>query len=1050
MRLISYARTLFIAMLMHGIWLQGFAQAEEPAAGVINGRVTDAATRLPVEGISISVPGFSSTFSDSIGYFSLQVPGDEVVIMVSGRDYQPKVMPVKGQTTVNILLFEENYSSYYKNANQYYDIIPEWHSTQSVTSLNTREKSRMNTGLSAEEMFRDQVPGLRTITASGVRGSGADMFIRGFSSLYATNQPLIILDGFILETKQYGQPLINGYLSNPLSSINVRDIENITVVRDAASIYGAKAANGVIFIQTTTPTELETKIDFSMYGGLNLEPPQMPLLKADDYRIYLAEILQTVPLSSDSILSLPYMNDDPGYSDYYRYHNDMNWQKEVFRNSYNQNVGLKISGGDDIALYALSVGYTRHEGIIKNTDLSRYTFRFNSDINISPRLTMFTNLGFTFNQNNLKEDGDAPKTNPLHLSLIKSPFTYPNVISPTGAVSPNLEDEDIFGVSNPTAVVRNLTATSNNYKIIGSVSARYKVSDHLFVHNLLGINFDKLRDNIFVPHLGIAGDTLTKAVAENRMGHKVERYLNVNNDARISFTRSLGWNHHLNALAGMRIGMNTSQGDWGLDYNSPNDQMRSLGSGVSSLRQVDGYFGDWNYMTWYLKADYNYKYKYFLSLNLALDGSSRFGEEAKGLSLLSGTFGVFPSISGAWLLSSEPFFNKVAGLDMLKLRASFGITGNDDIGNYSARKYYISQNFLGSQGLVKGNLWNPELQWESNRKFNTGVDAAFLKERLFLQLDFFHNTTANMLNIMEAHPLSGFDYYIENDGSFSSAGLEASINARLLNNHSLKWDVGLILSRYKTKVLSFPGNERITGTYGATILTRTGEPVNLFYGYKTLGVFATQAEAAASGLRALMPNTDLVPFSAGDVHFQDIDGNDIIDENDRQIIGDPNPDLTGLLSNRITWKNLVVDMGISFTVGNDVYNHLRFRLESMQNADNQTPAVLSRWRQEGQVTDVPAARWGDPIGNARFSDRWIEDGSFLRLKYVTLSYTLPLKTRFINTLEMFVRGYNLLTLTGYLGMDPEFSLGDSPLVQGIDFGLTPQPRSFFFGFNVGL
>jgi hypothetical protein len=226
--------------------------------------------------------------------------------------------------------------------------------------------------------------------------------------------------------------------------------------------------------------------------------------------------------------------------------------------------------------------------------------------------------------------------------------------------------------------------------------------------------------------------------------------------------------------------------------------------------------------------------------------------------------------------------------------------------------------------------------------------------------------------------------------------------------------------------------------------------VGVFYGYKTAGVFATQAEAEASELRALMPNTDLVPFAAGDVIFEDVDGNKIIDANDMQIIGDPNPDFTGTFINHMSWKGLSLDVAVTVSYGNDIFNRRRYQLEAMTDYNNQTPSVLNRWRAEGQQTEIPRAAWGDPIGNARFSDRWIEDGSYLRLSYVSLSYRIPMTSRFLNNLEIFVSGQNLYTLTGYLGMDPEFSVASLSLAQGIDIGLIPQPRSVFAGIKIGL
>jgi TonB-linked SusC/RagA family outer membrane protein len=1042
-------RICFTALLLTGFCISGSGQAGDQPSVEVQGTVLDASSKLPLNGITISVPGFSSAYSDSLGQFTIQVPHDQSALQISGPGYQSRDVLLKGREQVSIGLNEAGYHSQDELAQFYYLAEPLAFTTQSVVSVNVREETWKRPGTSAEKVLNNGVAGLRILARSGVPGIGSNLFLRGFSSLYSTNQPLIVLDGLIYETSQYGKAIINGFQTNPLNSININDIENITLIRDAASIYGSRAGNGVLYIRTNHPYQMATRIDFSMYGGINFAPEQLPLLKSQDYRDYLSEILQTSGITADSIQSMPFMIDDPSYSQYYRYHNETNWQDEVFTNSTNRNVNLKITGGDDIALYALSVGYQNNQGIIRETDYSRYSFRFNSNINISNKLQLATNLGFTFNQHTLKEDGDAPNTNPLHTSLIKAPFLYPNVRSSSGAISPNLEDADIFGVGNPKSMIQNLSASSNNYKILGSVDLSYKFSDHLMASNYLGINFDKSRDNLFVPYLGIAQDTIEQGIVGNKVAHKVDRYFNVYNDLRINYVRSLNWRHNLSGLAGVRFGINKTQGDWGMDYNTPNDQIRTLGNGVSSMREVSGYFGDWNWVTFYARAGYDYNHKYLVDFNLALDGSSRFGKEADGLSMFGGTFGFFPSVSGAWLISSESFMQAAGFIDLLKLRISYGITGNDNIGNYTATKYYVSQNLLGSEGLVKGNLYNPALKWETNKKLNGGLDISLFGDRLFLRADLYRNLTDGLINIIAANPLSGFDSYIDNNGSFTSTGLDFSLDGRILNG-SLKWDAGIILSKYKTNLVDFPEESRITTIYGANIISQKGQPINQFYGYRTLGVFATQAEAEASGLRALMPNTDLVPFSAGDVHFEDLNGDQIIDVNDMQVIGDPNPDLTGMITSSLSWKGISFDIGMNFSYGNDVFNHLRYRMESMKNADNQTPLVLNRWRGEGQVTNVPKAVWGDPIGNSRFSDLWIEDGSYMRLSYVSLSYKIPVIPRFVSSVEIFVSGNNLLTLTSYMGLDPDFSLSGATLSQGIDIGLTPQPRSVYAGIRIGL
>lgn len=1015
----------------------------------ITGKVIDASTGLPVEGIGVSVAELTTTFTDSAGSFTLNLPGNDFTVRVSGMGYQNKEVHLKGRENVDILVYETGYKSFQENVYMHYSQPPAIYNINSATALNLKNNNWKYTAASPEEILKGKVAGAQIKNRSGVPGIGSNIYIRGYSSLYCTNQPLIVVDGQPYINKQYGMSVINGYANNPLASININDIENITVIKDAASIYGAQGANGVILIQTNHTDEMVTKIDFTSYGGIRYAPRQMPLLQADDYRRYLAEIYETKGITPDSIQKIPFFIDDLDYDDYYRFHNNTNWQDKVFTNSYIQSHNLKISGGDDIALYSISVGYLDHDGIIKNTGYSRYTVRFNSDIKISPKLLLNTNMAFTYNQHSLKDDGYNKKTNPVYLSLFKSPLFHQNLRGYNGAISPKLEDADILGIGNPVAIVEDLSAISNNYKIIGSFNASYQLSRNLTVNNQIGINFDKIRENLFVPHLGFAGDTLDLGIAENTMVHKVERIFSLNNDLRFLYTKTLNLKHNISGLAGIRTGVNQLQDDWSKDYNSPNDFLRSIGNGVNYLRKAGGDLATWKNITYYANAGYNYHFKYFLSVNMSLDGSSRFGEEANGIHLHSGTMGVFPSVSAVWIVSSEEFLAGLKDIDFLKIRLSYGLTGNDDIGNYLATKYYIEQNFLGLQGVVKGILANPALQWETSKKFNSGIDVALFNDRLSASIDLYRNKTINMINVSDADPLSGFSSYISNSGSFVSRGIDFTLSSRIING-KFKWDIGAVWSKYKTKITEFPDNSRITTVMGANILTKEDEPLGLFYGYKTQGVFSTHAAAENSQLRALMPNTALVHFSAGDVIFIDKDDNFIINEQDMEVIGDPNPDFFGMFSSRLEWKGIALDAEITFCYGNDVFNFLRYKLESMQNADNQSLIVLNRWRGEGQQTNIPRAVWGDPIGNSRFSDRWIEDGSYMRLKRLTISYRFPATISYLNSLELFFTGQNLFTFTKYLGMDPEFSMNESPLTQGIDIGLTPQAKSVSLGIKIGL
>jgi hypothetical protein len=385
----------------------------------------------------------------------------------------------------------------------------------------------------------------------------------------------------------------------------------------------------------------------------------------------------------------------------------------------------------------------------------------------------------------------------------------------------------------------------------------------------------------------------------------------------------------------------------------------------------------------------------------------------------------------------------------LKLRASYGLTGNYDIGNYAAKQYYVSQNFLGVQGLIRGNIANPQLKWETVTKANLGLDVSLFNERLNLTFDYFNNDAKDLITYEPVPAASGFEYVITNNGAMRTKGFDFTINGRAINK-AVKWDLGFNFSKYKNEITKVPGDQLLNQFAGATYITKVGDQANLFYGYKTNGIYSTQNLADAAGLSYLNSLGTAVPFQAGDVIFADLNNDKIIDENDRQVIGNPNPDFVGAISNSITYKKWSFDALLSFSLGNDVYNYQRNVLESMSSYENQTPNVINRWRVEGQVSDVPRAAWGDPAGNARFSDRWIENGSYLRLRSATINYNFSFKDKAIKYAKVYLMGNNLVTFTKYLGYDPEFSSGNGLFTQGVDSGLEPQFRTVQLGVRIGL
>jgi TonB-linked SusC/RagA family outer membrane protein len=1024
----------------------------KPKGPQIVGVVVEAATKKPLPGINVSVTGYSAALTDEKGNFKISVPDLSAVLVISGQGYQSKEEALKGRKSVNsILLFEESYSSVYDAAVLPFGPVLKNRTPYAVATINTNGTwERANE--TPDSYLQGKVAGMEAIRRSGTPDIGADIYLRGYNSLYAASQPLVIVDGVIYDINSYGSSIISGHQTNHLANIDIKDIDNITVIKDGTSMYGTRGANGVLLITTGRAKDVATRLDFSAYGGYNGTVSNLPVMQTDNYRPFLSDLLKTKPAMTDALIkAAPYFNDNAN-PEYFNYHNDTKWQDQVMGTGISQNYYLKVTGGDDIATYALSLGYLSNEGITNNTDLTRYQTRFNANLNLTAKLKSQVNLAFTRSEQNLRDQGQAFNTNPLYLALVKAPFLSPYELSETGVQSPNLADTDIFGLSNPKAAVEDIQALNRNYRFAGSIGFDYTFNKSFKVNTMIGITYDKIRENYFSPKLGIAPVLLPTAVGYNKAAAGVQRLFAVNTDTWVSYKKDLNSFSKLTANLGFRFQSSNAEQDNGASYNTASDDFVTLGGTQSTLRIIGGSIGKWNWLNNYLNVNYEAYNKYFLSFNIAADASSRFGQDIPDVLNLNGVkMAVMPSIAASWLVSSEDFMANNEFVESLKLRGSYGLSGNDDIGNYTAKSYYISQNFLGRQGLVRGNIGNTALKWENNAKLNFGVDASFLKERLNVSVDLYHNKITDMLIYEPLYTSTGFSYALSNGGNMNNKGIELAVNGRLINRGDLKWDMGLTYALNRNKITGLGGNDQLLTNYsGATIITKIGQTANLFYGYKSNGVYETESAAVSSGLTNKTADGAFIPFQGGDMKFADLNGDHIIDENDRQVIGNPNPEFTGSYSNKFTYKRWSLDALFTFSYGNDIYNGTRAILESMSGYNNQSLSVVNRWRTDGQVTNMPRASWGDVSRNARFSDRWIEDGSYLKLRTISLSYNVPVKAAFIRSATVYAIASNLFTLTKYMGYDPEFSAATSVFARGVDTGLEPGFRSMQLGVRIGL
>jgi TonB-linked SusC/RagA family outer membrane protein len=1051
---------LFIFLSGSFCWQESFAQVSATDSAKransnlsmkeLTGTVKDAITKEVIAGARVIAPfGTGFSYTDSRGRYKLKVPSFNGDVTVVADGYASSNFTMRGKGSLDVFLHEAGYPTFDRELStptgvQSFRSLTLPISTQQVEGQQHHFKETPDTWI------QGRFAGLYATRRSGSTTMGAELLIRGYHSLYAGSTPLIVIDNIPYDVNDYGTSIISNHITNPLSYLDPKEIEEITILKDAASIYGAKGANGVIMIKTVKAREQATRIDFSVHAGVNLAPASMPMMNADQYRGYLSDIYQSRGFSTDAISQLPFMTQDPSTPDFAAYQFDQNWQDKVFRNTMGTNYAVRVTGGDNVATYGLMMSYLQNDEVIRGSDLRRYNTRFNSDFNFSKRLTGTAQLSFAYNEENIKQAGADLHTNPVLLGLVKAPFLNNKQVNEFGVESPNLADVDIFGVSNPSAVIEKVQGYNRYYRFNGSFALNYAFSKSLTLSSTIGILFDKVRENFFVPSVGIVKDTLQNAVANNRMGTQVKRLSTFFNDTRLQYNKQIGTKSALSSALGLRYQKNEAEQDFALGFNSATDDLVNVQNGNPLLRQVGGDKGAWNWMNIYFNLNYQIQNRFFLSVASSMDGSSRFGPEAaEGVKINGNRFAVFPSISGAWLLSSEPFMAN-AKLNALKLRASYSIAGNDNIGNYAWRQTYTSQNLLGMQGLVRSGVSNPALQWESRNQWNLGLDLSARNNRFTASFDVYRSTSNNMLVYEPLETVTGFDQLLTNDGRMRNWGWEISAFFRAVEKKSWQWDISANLGQYKTKLLAVPDDEIITKVNGANILSRVNEAATLFYGYRSQGVFSSQIDAQSANLRTRMPDGSLRAFEAGDIRFQDVNGDRIIDESDMSVIGNPHPELMGSVQQNWHFGRFHVGAMVFFSYGNDVYNYVRSLVESTDGYSNQMERVTGRWRTDFQETNIPRANFGDPLSNNRFSDRWIEDGSYVRLRELTLQYDLFFKSKTIRNASVYLSGINLVTLTKYRGYDPEFFHGNSIFQKGIDTGFEPIHRSVSVGVRMGL
>lgn len=1058
MKISNITRLLPLGLLgmMLVVSAPAFSQkGDEENTVVVTGVVTDAALGTPMAGVKVTAynNALHSAMTREDGSFQIKVPEYVTSLTFALEGCNTTVCALAGRTEgVDVKMYSDAFSEIY--------------STKTVASASVKANvSGLSDNLSIDNQIQQNMQGSLLATfRSGQLAVGASYLIDGISSLNINTQPLIVLDGILLDMGYNNTTMHDGYYSNLLANIQVEDIESVEVLKNGYGIYGAKGANGVIIINTKRNKSMATKIDLNISGNYQTMPKLPEMMNASQYRTYASELLGT---TGTTLKNFKFLQSDPDYMYYNMYHQDTDWSEVAYREAFVQNYNVNVQGGDDIANYNLSVGYAFGDGILEQSDFSRFSLRLNSDIILSEKLNLRFDASYSDITRDMRDDGapdDIDNTMisaPGFLALAKSPFLSPYAFDYFGKVSNYLATEDDYlkevlgndvSLANPLSILENGDGLNKNYFgnrfITLAVTPEWKVNRYLSVYEHFTYTLANSDENYYIPLNGTPNFKIEGiGMVENKAAAMNAKQDGFMSNTYFKYAKRFQ-KHDLNVQGGVRYINNSLYQTSMMGYNSGNDKTPNMSSSLKYKKTTGADTKDVS-ITWWAQGNYNLAEKYYLSASVGMQASSRFGDSVGSGVKIAVPWGIFPSVSAAWVASNEKWFN-VDFIDHLKLNVGFDMTGNDNYDNAASKTYFSPVKVLQMSGIAMANIGNNSLQWETTNKLTAGISMAMFDNRVNLSANVFKSKTDNLLSISALSFLTGLETSWTNGGSLENAGFDASLGVKLVNTNLVKWEAGAGIGHYKNEITALPIETVDYNAYGATIRSQVGNPVGVFYGYRTNGVFSTSEEAINSKLHMVDAAGISTPFEAGDMIFTDKNGDTVINEKDMYIIGDPNPDFYGRLYTNLNIKHFTLSASFAYQLGGDIYNYQRMLLESGSRFMNQTVAMTNHWTAEGQQTSVPRAVFGDPNGNARFSDRWIEDGSYLKLKNVTLSYNIPIASTYLQGLTIWGAANNLFTITDYLGSDPEFSTSNNILMRGIDRGLAPQTANFSLGLKINL
>ncbi|GAC1369124.1 MAG: TonB-dependent receptor [Hymenobacter sp.] len=999
-------------------------------SSVVTGKVLGVPGKIPLPGVSVSLKGAASgTTTDPDGGFSLSIPqtGNQVLVF-SYVGFETTEVAVGSNTSITVQLKEKSTALS--------DVVVVGYGTQRKRDLTgavgsvTAEQVAQTPIAHPEEILQGRVSGVQVTQTNSEPGGNVSIRIRGTNSINSGNEPLFVVDGF------------PG--AGDLNSINPSDIESIEVLKDASAtaIYGSRGANGVVIITTKKGKAGKNTISLEAYTGLSQVRKKYDLMNAPEFARYLNDVQTLNNQENNTTTALPYTPQQieglgPGTA----------WQDAIFRNGRMSNYQLGFNGGNDDTRYNLSFNYFDQEGIILNSGFQRGSVRLNLDkkisnkinLNFSSQLSRTLQKRTTVNTNGGSSGGvvlDALRFSPIQpVRDANGNYTFDNQPLPYVEIA-----------GNPVAYAENASDNLTTLRGLLNVAGDYEIVKGLKFRVSGGVDLYNNQRNQFIPSTVYVGQNTNGAAVKASVSNY--SWLNENT---LTFDRKLSDHHALNVVTGLTFQQFVNENYSAAANNFFTNALGSdnLGIGANVLTPVSGK-GTNTLASYFGRVNYRLFEKYLFTFTMRADGSSRFGPNNK--------WGYFPSAAFAYRVIDEHFMQSLPAVSDLKLRASYGITGNQEIGSYqSLGRYGLNSYTAGTTrlvGLAVANIPNPNLSWESTASTDVGVDLAFLKNRITVTADYYYKKTSNLLLLVSIPQTTGFSNILENAGSVQNKGFELALNTVNLDGKKFSWNTNFNVSLNRNKVLDLNGEYQrfvgqsstsiFPGATGATSVLRVGEPIGSFYGYVFQGIWQTQDEIKASSI-----TTSVRP---GDPRYADLNGDGKIDANDRTIIGQAQPKFIYGLTNSFTLGPFGLNVFVQGVQGDDVLNLNRYELESGFLTTNKLKTVLDRWTGPGTSNTIPKANSVVRRSTGITSDV-VENGSFVRLKTVTLSYKLPLPQLLSGTIKsgsVYVTGQNLVTLTKYSGYDPEVnSFGNSGLSLNTDYNAFPSTRTFIAGLKLG-